>query len=80
MINFHDVFRPRSTGNGKALATGIISAVAAAGITYFLYGTKKGARNRAKLKSWTEKVRNDVRETFSKDDVVDIVEKLEKEE
>jgi hypothetical protein len=80
MINFHDVFRPRSTGTGKAIATGILSAVAAAGITYFLYGTKKGARKRAKLKSWAENVRDDVRETFSKDDVVDIVEKIESEE
>ncbi|MES2215691.1 MAG: hypothetical protein V4481_00130, partial [Patescibacteria group bacterium] len=67
------MFKPRSTGTGKAIATGIISALAAAGVTYFLYGTQKGAQKRAKIKGWAADVRDNVKDTFSKEDVVDVV-------
>jgi gas vesicle protein len=44
-----DLFRPRSSA-GPAIATGLISAAAAAGITYFLFGTDTGAEKREKIK------------------------------
>jgi gas vesicle protein len=52
MINLQDIFKPRSTGTGKAVTAGLISAAAAAGITYFLYGTDTGAQKREKTKRW----------------------------
>src|SRR5437016_4197570 len=50
------LFQPRSSA-GPAIATGILSAAAAAGITYFLFGTEKGSRKREKIKEKFEKIR-----------------------
>lgn len=50
--SLHDLkhlFQPRSSA-GPAIATGVISAVAAAGIMYFLFGTDKGEEKREMIK------------------------------
>ena len=73
MINFHHILRPRSTGTTKAVITGVISAITAAGITYFFYGTKKGTSKRAKMKRWAEDKRADVADYLSKDESEDII-------
>ena len=73
MINFHDMWRPKSSGNGKAVATGIFSALAAAVVTYFLYGTKKGARKREKMKRWAKDMKNNVSDSLGDDDSVEVV-------
>lgn len=55
----------KETGKGGAgLGLAIIAATAAAG--YFLYGSKQGAKNRAKIKGWTLKAKGEVLEHMEK--------------
>jgi fructose/tagatose bisphosphate aldolase len=49
---------------GAGLGLAIIAATAAAG--YFLYGSKQGAKNRAKIKGWTLKAKGEVLEQMEK--------------
>ena len=50
--------------NGKKIAwgVGVATLAAAAAGTYFLYGTKKGAKARKQIKSWMLKAKGEVLE------------------
>lgn len=60
MIDVSNLFKSRSSGNSKAVAAGLISAAAAAGLTYFLYGTEKGAEKREHIKSKVRDVKDKI--------------------
>ena len=49
---------------GAGIGLAIVAATAAAG--YFLYGSKEGAKNRAKIKGWTLKAKGEVLEQMEK--------------
>ena len=51
-----------STGSKVAIGAGLAALAAAAAGTYFLFGTKKGAKARKQIKGWTLKAKGEVLE------------------
>ena len=51
-----------STGGKVAIGAGLAALAAAAAGTYFLFGTKKGAKARKQIKGWTLKAKGEVLE------------------
>jgi hypothetical protein len=47
---------------GGAIIAGVAALAAAAAGTYFLYGTKEGAKRRKQIKGWTLKMKGEVLE------------------
>jgi len=59
-----EVKKVENTGGAAGLGLAIVAATAAAG--YFLYGSKNGAKNRAKIKGWSLKAKGEVLEHMEK--------------
>jgi len=55
-----------STGNKVAIGAGLAALAAAAAGTYFLYGTKKGAKARKQIKGWSLKAKGEILEKMEK--------------
>jgi hypothetical protein len=55
-----------STGDKMGLGIGLTAAAVAAAGAYFLYGSKKSAQNRKKVKGWTLKAKGEILETLEK--------------
>ncbi len=67
---------------GGAILAGMAALAAAAAGTYFLYGTKEGAKRRKQIKGWTLKMKGEVLERLenlqdvSKDTYEEVVDKV----
>lgn len=55
-----------SSGDKMGLGIGLTAAAVAAAGAYFLYGSKKSAQNRKKVKGWTLKAKGEILETLEK--------------
>ncbi len=55
-----------SSGEKVGLGIGLTAAAVAAAGAYFLYGSKKSAQNRKKVKGWTLKAKGEILETLEK--------------
>lgn len=55
-----------SAGSKVAIGAGLAALAAAAAGTYFLYGTKKGAKARKQIKGWALKAKGEVLEKMEK--------------
>ncbi len=55
-----------SAGDKLGLGIGLTAAAVAAAGAYFLYGSKKSAQNRKKVKGWTLKAKGEILETLEK--------------
>ena len=51
-----------STGGKVAIGAGVAALAAAVAGTYFLFGTKKGAKTRKQIKGWSLKAKGEVLE------------------
>ena len=51
-----------SAGKKVAVGAGLVALAAAAAGTYFLYGTKKGAKTRKQIKGWALKAKGEILE------------------
>lgn len=61
MFKRHHFHRPSS--GPSALGVGLVAAAAAAGLTYFLYGTEKGAAKREKIKGYVSDIKDKTTKT-----------------
>lgn len=55
--------RHSSGSAGTAAGTGILAAAAAAAVTYFLFGTDKGAEKRERMKEWAAQAKDTMSHT-----------------
>ncbi len=54
-----DILKPRSTGTGTTVAVGLLSAAAAAGLTYFIFETQTGSRERKRVMRWAKDMKRE---------------------